>query len=765
MIKISLDEYGQFEEYVDSTPMPTYIAGLLFDDNDVADECERERKRIEAFYSTVIAEAGATAQYYTNEFKYPQALHADSAKPKNYNHFVVKPVKTLVSDNLSEFLRAGTYKGRPLLQRNGRPFPAREGSYKLFTCLKSTNGKRKLMSDSANFLAKDDYASNLYFHMADEVIKRLIFQNPYKSKINTYSLDLATRSSINIDDIPEEERKEYRKQGYKEQTSRDGSRIYYAIADASMYRIILANHLIESDKVGTKINDLHVRSIYYRDRTDNMEFLYLADSICSILGHDIPGNSEDEWLCKIRERMTLLNGNDPENNYLFGYDDMDVVLDKVMEAYKIPDFYQVYSLLYDAMREEGEFAKLYKETWFHKIIEKTILSKNTTAFRQGIHYLNSAIRSNKVDQAKLLFIYKHLEAKVEAILDTFATAESKNVIYQLYSAGISTYSYIGDSIHAMECYEKCKQYAGCADLEELLRAKRKYCVLLNDSFCYEEAVQTAQDIIVCQEEISETLHLLMDTTENTHFFDDAKALSLLGQSQSFLRKPEAEVTFKQALRLLPADSANYRITLSYLLHFYLDTGQREKYLSESIPYFGDKKSVAQQLTYIISEGVKERPTIALEYALYVWIKGVYLFRSGELLPATWEKLLDIRNHIASKRIQSMGHAINDYPWMLIYVYIHLLAINRKESEEAFEIIKRESDAAFTVKSVFLEALVLYGNIRIAHLEGDLVKRNELMKQLVSVLNDNFIIFKKKPLSDDLEEIYLQLQSLFTYMYN
>lgn len=142
MITISLDEYGQFEEYEGSLQIPTYIAGLLFDDHDIAGECDLERKRIEAFYKAVISEAKDNSNYNAREFEYPQALHIVPSKPQTYSHFVVRPVKSLINQHLPEFLRTGQYRGRQLRDNNNRVIPKREGNYQLFVCLKSAKGKK-----------------------------------------------------------------------------------------------------------------------------------------------------------------------------------------------------------------------------------------------------------------------------------------------------------------------------------------------------------------------------------------------------------------------------------------------------------------------------------------------------------------------------------------------------------------------------------------------------------------------------------------------
>ena len=74
---------------------------------------------------------------------------------------------------------------------------------------------------SDNYKFKDDYASNLYFHMADELISRLIFNNPLIDDIQEISLDIATRRSALLENNSRLF-KEYKKQGYKAEQAEDG---------------------------------------------------------------------------------------------------------------------------------------------------------------------------------------------------------------------------------------------------------------------------------------------------------------------------------------------------------------------------------------------------------------------------------------------------------------------------------------------------------------------------------------------------------------
>ena len=214
MFTYALDEYGDFEG-LKNTNKPIYIGGVIYDDHSIRREEVIERKRIKAYYKSVISEAASIANC-TSNFSYPEALHSNGDADRNRN--VVRPVKEIVKSTLAEFIRRGTYKGNKLQyeDRNGtlRDFQDRNGEYYIFIILKSDQGMTRLLSQNANILAKDDYASNLYFHMADELISRLIFNNPLIDDIQEISLDIATRRSALLENNSRLF-KEYKKQGYK----------------------------------------------------------------------------------------------------------------------------------------------------------------------------------------------------------------------------------------------------------------------------------------------------------------------------------------------------------------------------------------------------------------------------------------------------------------------------------------------------------------------------------------------------------------------
>ena len=91
-----------------------------------------------------------------------------------------------------------------------------------------------------------------------------------------------------------------------------------------MYRTALKREMLSTGKTDIEVEWLSSRSIVYSGETYNqMEFLYLADSICSYLSFKIGEDTKNEWINLIAERV--INLNPGVTNLLFTYDKTDEV--------------------------------------------------------------------------------------------------------------------------------------------------------------------------------------------------------------------------------------------------------------------------------------------------------------------------------------------------------------------------------------------------------------------------------------------------------
>ncbi len=752
MITISLDEYGQFEK---SDKKPLYIGGFIYDDLEESDEVNieehLERERIEAYYKRVVKDAG-------EKFNYPKDLHSNNNAKRN--HIVVSKIKNKISETLPEFISNGTYKGSPLYNDKGNKIIERKGKYHLFIMLKSDDGKKRLLSDNANMLANDDWAANRYFHMAGSVVNRIILHNPlYKQgHIPAVNIDIATRSTGNLNGLDNNLVEQFREQAYRVNSNSTNGYRYYSIMNADIYRTLLAQEMINSGNVSVKIEKLYVRSIKYKANEKNMEFLYMADSICSVLGYNLKGESADDWLEQIIERMNHLN---PYNeNLIFGYDEIDNYFDKAWKLYEQRALYEALSIIYDARVKKGKFAEFYSERWFTYLEERIRECVTPEAFSRSVNNLSSMLTVNNLDQEKLLYLLKQFELMADAVSGKYKSKDMiSSTLYKLYDAGVSAFCHIGDSIKALECYDKCKQYAFYIGVDAYMKTNNKLIVCFEDSFEWYKALDLALENEKNQKLVSEMKQRILKSAKSSGFLDEAKSISQLARIYAELRDKKAEKFFRKALDMLEKGSANYKITQSYLLHFYADMGKRELFEKEADDYFDGRDTYNKRLRYIVNIEEKADSVFSKEYALYVLIRGLLYFHKDDITDSFWQKLCNLDETLTSKTNRTPG----GHPWEIIYKYLEMLAIYRKDNQarEKFARLKEES---VTKKGDTIEALNLFGDAEVADCEMDVSRRDLITLELLSMMKERFVHFKDIEFPECGADRYRKLQNYFTFMY-
>ena len=764
MITISLDEYGDFEK---DGKAPLFIGGIIFDDQEEKEEECTERKRIEAYYKKAIEDAGKS-------FKYPNDLHSNGDKDRD--HSVIRQVKKKVSETLPEFIAKGTYNESELCDKYGKPIQTRKGKYHIFVMLKSDDGKKSLLSKNANMLANDDWAANRYFHMASSVVNRIIFHNPLYKRGCTpaINIDIATRSTGNIDSMDDNLENQFKKQAYRVNKRDESNYTYYSIMNADIYRTLIAQEMVNSDKVYVNIEKLYVRSITYDSSKKNMEFLYLSDSICSVLGYHLEnnGNSADDCLTKIIERVSQLN---PDNeNLIFGYDEVDNYFAKAWNLYEQYFLYEALSVAYDVKLKKGKFAELYNDVWF-PYLEKRIRENITPEiFYKSVNYLSAMLTINNLDQEKLVYLLEQFDLMAEKVSDKFRSIDMKSsILYKLYDAGVTAFCHIGNSTKALEYYDKCTNYAFYVGLDAYMRTNNNLVVCLEDSFEWEKAVDIALENVSNQQLASDLKRSILESNDSAlkreflksndsvGTLDEAKAISHLARIYAELRDERAEKYFRDALDKLEKGSANYKITQSYLLHYYADMGMKEKFDEEALDYFDEMNTYNQRLKYILRLDENLHSVFSREYALYVLIRGLFCFHKEDIKDDNlWEKLRGLDETLTN----ITGKAPSGHPWEITYKYLEMMAIYRKDdnARNEFSRLKRER---LSRREGTIKALDKFGDAEVADFEKNDNLRDSITKELAIFVKTNFDSLKDVDFSVVGSERYQQLQKYFTFMYH
>lgn len=752
MITISLDEQGEFEK---EDNKPLFIAGLIFDDQESDTERHTEenveRERICAYYKKAIADAGTG-------FVYPNDLHSNGDKVRDQN--VVGPVKNKVAETLPEFIEKGTYNGQPLYNENGQRIRNRKGMYHLFVILKSDDGKQKLLTQRANMLANDDWAANRYFHMASTVVNRIIFHNPLyqANQMPSVNVDIATRSTGNIDELGNGLADEFKKQAYRPSEIEKSNYKYYSIMNADVYRTLIAQEMVNSGNIGIKIEKLYVKSIKYDASKRMMEFLYLSDSICSVLGYKLTGNSADDWLEQIVDRIQNLNPQ--QENLVFGYDEVDNDFATAWNYYERKDYYEALSVTYDAKMRRGKFAEHYNLTWFPYLEECIRATITPEYFRKSVDELSSMLTISNLDQEKLLYLMQQFEMMIPRVADKYRSSDMRSsVLYKLYDAGISAFCHIGNAKKALEYYEKCKAYAFYIGVDAFLNTNNKMVVCLEDCFEWDKALEISKKNVENQELASEMKREVIKNGDESDFLDEAKAISQMARILAEKRDTQAENTFKKALSKLEHGSANYKITQSYLLHFYADMGMKDKFDEEVTDYFDGKTTYSQRLRYICGVDEEVHSAFSNDFALYVLIRGMFLFGQEAIDDAMWDKICTLKETLTKK----VGKEPNGHPWEITYKYLEMMAIKRNDEDarKKFSELKRSS---LNCRGEIIIALEKFGDAEVAEFSGNVVKRDQITLDLVSYLKDSFDAFKDKDFSSDGMKRYQELEQYFTFMY-
>ena len=694
MITIALDEYGQFEKAGNNgnngnkgnkgNKQLVFIAGLVYDDKGHQNDAENEKARLDLFFRKVARSVGC---------EYPHDLHVNDADGVKLEH--------ALETALPEFLKNGKFKGVPVHNVD------REGFYRFVMILKSERGKSKLNEKGTSDIIKDSYASNLYMNMAYSMVSRLVFHNPLDLDVKKVNFELPTRK-VGVAGLTAKGKAEFQKLGHKEKETNSGAKVYH-IADESNYKAAIVRKVSELGRYDIQVHQLSVDSINYNVRgkaTEKYVFLYLSDMLCSIFQHNKSGQSfADMQQSFIKKAHELL----PSKEHLFfAYDDIDDILEEAIRAYQEKDYYQTLALLFKSKGIKSTFKDLYWKQWFPKVEQWIEEATDRDSIEAAILQFSRYSRSNLLQQDELVYLYDKLEPLVQKL------DETNSHKYKFYDAGITAYNHIGDSKTAEVCFEKCKEYLMYTHVEDYLETLNRRVVMLNDQYRYEEALETVDEALSYHELLSPLRSMLFSEKEVRNI-GKGRTLSQRGQVLSYMRNPEAENSFKQALDEFDtplADgsgySMDYYITLSYLLHHYIDMGNRESYEEYAPRFFGGQQTVMDQYEYLQHMTEEEEKNQSYKFAFYVFIKALYTFYADDIKGDGRRTLL---KWAANPKDSSKAKHLNGHPWELIYKYFALLSTRWDKPDytegfvERMQTIVNQKDAA--IENIITAGLIEY----------------------------------------------------------
>lgn len=729
MLTIALNEYGDFHhlgQKKDSLKHIHFITGIVYDDEGSEQDLRNEQIRLDRFFRAV-AEASNSdyPQGFFGDTKANDLEGATEIEGKSQNKSQIrknmKRYRDALDAALPEFLTDGTYQGQQLV---GMP---RVGHYAITLMLKSEAGKKQFLQPYMSELLHDGVASNLYWHMADSLVSRLILSNPFALHNNRVQLHLASQL-VDVKETEYDRLAEYRRLGYKpydfqnEQLKKEGI-ITYQVGNDFTYRAALDRRMVEFNRPDLEVVQLKSVSVQYDDdspeTTANFAFLYLAGHICgNFIYYGAERDTKD--IFKFNTLVDFANQINPKYpNYMFVYDDIDTYFEQSMKAYHNEDYYGALCYVYDGKCCDSKFKSYYETNWFPFVEELIHSADNRQAIERAVQSFVNYANQSRLDEGKLYYLYQQLEYILEDIKDM--SCVDKALVYAFYDGGMTAFNHLGKSDVSVACFEKCQALTHTVPLETYMETVRRRIVAKIDCYKYEEALELAKYVVDVEEQIQDIRASLQMGKQAISL---GQSYSQLGQVYAYMEQSEAESYFLPAIDIFTVDTADYYRTVSYLLHYYIDAKLQDAYEKWAPNYFGGHLNIVDQLAYLLNMTSDEKIVQHENYALYVYIKALYQFYRAEMSNELMERLITLGRTVGA----TLDTAPKGHPWELIFTYLALLAYEKGYKVDA-EYFRSCIGRSVVNAGPAISNIMTYGELRFAQCKGNAGKYEILHRQL------------------------------------
>lgn len=485
----------------------------------------------------------------------------------------------------------------------------------------------------------------------------------------------------------------------------------------------------------------------------------MADIICSVLGDRCVKYAPEESIKEFKRRADSYTGH--KNNLIFAHAVVDTCFQKSWTKLEEKNYYNSLRLAYETIHMDKPYASFYEKIWIHALRERLKKETSLIDYKLSVERLYDYTQQNNISQDKLMYIFTALEEMKDQM--EYKEESQKAVLYQLYNSGVSAYCHLGKPDIAKQYFEKCKEYARHIDFETFIRTRDKLSVCLCDEFSYKEAEKLAEENVFSHEEMSPLRRIILND-DSEKLLNYGRALSQWGQTLAFQRKTTAEEQFRKALQQMEENSPNYFITLSYLLHFYLDMDMKDKYKTESVWYFGGKTALNEQFSYILTEGNKGRDgKISLKFALYVFVRGISRYYSQKIDGQLFSELMNIEA-VIKKKGERAETQIGGHPWELIYKHLAFIAWDKGNKNKAVEYMKK-TKTAVKAPGKTIDMLCWFGQMEFALYTGKKESAEKYFNKAPDTFEKNGEFWEELRSKEGFEEAYHYLNStIFTFMY-
>lgn len=557
--------------------------------------------------------------------------------------------------------------------------------------------------------------------MIEDVVIRLLFCNPYlDGRIKDVKLELATRVCVN----PLQEYPEHERLGYPVVQKRNK---FVYLTDADVFRTAIDREMLENEAEEMNIS-LQAKSIKYEAAVPDEEFLYLADAVCSILGFRV-SYKNTAYFDKIWQKMGNLVGE--HKRILWSYDTADTFFVRAWKAMKRGELYKAVCNMFEATKQKSEVTEFYKNAWSRFFYDRIAKNLDFDQLKTAISDCARSTRKNKIDNDKLVYAVEQLERLCTGF--HFASSGDRVIFYDLYSSAMAAYNHQGLPDKAAECRQKLSEYEKYISIEQGIRNRHRETVSMCDKLDYDQALAIAGPSCEYYEKSIALQQQTMATGFNNVEF--GIACSQLGQVYAYQGNPQAEKYFLKALELIDRETGDYFITEAYLLHYYLQTGEREKYESFAKEYFGGKTGLDEQLSCILDAAGQGNPALNYRFALHVYLRAVYEFYLGEIPEQTLSRLMELEK-LLEEAMPHNERRTSYHPWEINFKYLALIAAQKDYLAKAGAFIDSLRKFYAPAGSV-VDVIKQYGEIEVlGTLEPERAQTEKLAKlcQLIEKLN-------------------------------
>ena len=741
MITIAIDETGSFEKL--DTKGPRAICGVMYDDIGDKNDFKNEAERIREFYRKACMTSDPGERGTVEKAVFPDALH------ENKDGDTIKGIDILkerINNHIKEFIQYGTYNNCSLIDT------ARKGSYMPVMIILGDDVFPERIGTGISNVHSDLEKGNLYVHMVEQLMRRcLMVIRKKKDMDSTIFFDMPTRKFVDMDSDKSDLYRVFTHQlkngGYK-----------FDNIDMGTYK-----QMIDSATVDIGIRNpvkLELNSIKYEALadTDSMVFKYLADSMCSYLKKPAVGYLQEEKKNKYDAGVGSQLSYDCIKD-LSGRNMVFCIYGLVEDCYQEAtikagqgDIFEALLAFSGVIYGGEQTRELYKDKdigGFRDIL----LNMDRGPLKKGITGLKDYLHTNSKEADRSGVMFNILEKQARRILDE---KHDRLALIDLFDSGISVYTHLGIPRTALEFYlefEKLKP-----PVERYLEASNKACVIYSDLFDFDKAIALGDENIRLYEEEKERLKKFYGGEVE---YDDnyARMCSQQGQNYALVHDERAETMFQKSLEMWGKGTGNPLITVSYLLHYYIEEGNEKGYKGLSHRFFAGNQDIKKQLQFIYDEYNSGHDRFSFPFALYVWIKAAYMLYRDEITEDMIDRILAYtdRNNPDSAHRWMVDNS--NHPWEIIFKYVALFEVyfgNRDKAKTAMERAKEVNYQEGTI----IEAVIHYGGAEYSIALGD--KKNAIVKaeRVLKLIEQ---ISGKKP--EQGNDVIYMAGKYMTYMYH